>query len=714
MAESLFSESWYRVANLKPRLRSHAEIHRHNYRGKDWYVLQNHSSGQFHRFSPEGYHIIGLMDGVRTLDEIWEAACANLGDDMPTQEEVIHLLSQLHQADVLLTDIPPNIEDLHRRYTRQKRARLLGQLGSPFAIRLPFLDPERFLSATQFIFRPLFGWGGILIWCLVVGSAILLANLHWVELTSNLADRVLAMENLVLLWLCYPVIKAFHEFGHAYAVRRWGGEVHEMGVMLLVFVPVPYVDASAATAFWEKRKRIMVGAAGILIEAFLAALAMWVWIIVEPGVVRALAYNVMIIAGVSTLLFNGNPLLRFDAYYILSDYLEIPNMGTRANAYIGYICKRYLLNMKDARNPASAPGETKWLFTYGIAAFGYRMFIMVRIAMFVAGKFFFIGIALAVWGVFSMLVLPLYKVLRRAFSNPVFQSKRKRLSVLVGICIGIVGTMLLAIPIPSFTVAQGILKAPADSQLYAGTDGFIKQVLGTSGQTTEPGDPLILCENPDLSAEVKALEAELAELESRHRFSTTRDRTEARILTDEIDRIKAELKEKKREKEKLIIRSPGPGVFLLPDPENLPNHYIWRGTPIGYVVDFSKVTALVVVPQSQVDRIRRGTLGVIAMPAESVGREYDAFIKREVPAASNELPSLALSLEGGGHLALDPGDRDSAKAFEKLFQFEVVIRDFDIKAIGERVYVRFEHEAEPIIYRWYRSFRRTLLSRFSV
>ena len=508
MVDSLFSESWYRVADLKPRMRSHAQIHHHTYRGRTWYVLQDHSTGQFHRFSEEAYHIIGLMDGRLTLGEIWEAACANLGDDMPTQEEVIQLLSQLHRADVLQTNMPPDIADLHQRHKRGERSRLLGQLRSPFAIRFPLFDPERFISATRFLVRPLYGWMGFLVWCLVLISALILVGIHWDELTSNLADRVLALENLFLLWFIYPVVKALHEFGHAYTVKHWGGEVHEMGIMLLVFVPIPYVDASSASAFRERYQRIMVGAVGIMIEAFLAALAMWVWVNAEPGTVRALAFNVMVIAGVSTLLFNGNPLLRFDAYYIFSDYLEIPNLGLRANRYIGYLCQRYLFNIEEAQSPVSAPGEAPWLGFYGIASFAYRMFIMVRIAMFVASKFFVIGVVLAAWGFFSVLILPLYKILRYTFTDSAMRRRRGRMLCVGGILAGLIILVVLVLPLPSLTVAEGVLWAPENSQVYASADGFVKRVVASSGQMVHRGDLLVSCENPDLDAQVEVLEAE--------------------------------------------------------------------------------------------------------------------------------------------------------------------------------------------------------------
>src|SRR6185503_545443 len=128
-------------------------------------------------------------------------------------------------------------------------------------------------------------------------------------------------------------------------------------IMLLVLSPVPYVDASSAWAFQDKRKRMMVGAAGIAVELFLGSLALFVWLAVEPGAVRAVAYNVMLISGVSTLLFNGNPLLRFDGYYVLADAIEIPNLGTRANRYLGYLFQRYVLGVPDAESPAQSAGE---------------------------------------------------------------------------------------------------------------------------------------------------------------------------------------------------------------------------------------------------------------------------------------------------------------------------------------------------------------------
>src|SRR5207249_5456919 len=139
------------------------------------------------------------------------------------------------------------------------------------------------------VMRPLFGWVGAIIWPVVVIPAVILAATHWSDLATNLLDRLLVPQNLFMIWLLFPMIKAFHEFGHAFATKAFGGEVHDMGVMLLVLTPVPYVDASSASAFREKWQRVIVGAAGMIVELFIAALALYIWLGAEPGTVRTLA-----------------------------------------------------------------------------------------------------------------------------------------------------------------------------------------------------------------------------------------------------------------------------------------------------------------------------------------------------------------------------------------------------------------------------------------
>ena len=157
MTDTLFSPSWYRVAALKPRIRAHVQIHRQAFRGKVWFVLQDYAAERSHRFSPAAHRFIGLMDGERTVQEVWEATCAHLGDEAPTQEETIRLLGQLHAADALLCDVPPDSMEVFRRYERHERQLWKRRFMTPLALRFPILDPDRFLVRTLPTVAPLFG-----------------------------------------------------------------------------------------------------------------------------------------------------------------------------------------------------------------------------------------------------------------------------------------------------------------------------------------------------------------------------------------------------------------------------------------------------------------------------------------------------------------------------------------------------------------------------
>ena len=714
MDRTLYSNSWYRVANLKPFIRRHAAIHRHTYRGTVWYVLQDNSTGRFHRFSEGAYFVIGLMDGKRTLQEIWESACEKLERNMPTQDEVITLLSQLHQIDVLQADIPPDIENLHNRHVKDQRSKVVNTLRSPLAVRFPLLDPDNFLEKTKGLVAPLISWPAVTVWFITILSALVLAIIHWNELTADITDSILSLENIAALWLIYPAVKTLHEFGHAYAVKQWGGEVHEMGIMLLVFMPIPYVDASAAYAFREKSRRIFVGAAGIVIELLIASLAMMLWLNVEPGLVKSVAYNTMIVAGISTIFFNGNPLLRFDGYYILADLLEIPNLWMRSNQYLGYLVQRYVIRNKEAIFAHSGRGEAVWLVVYGLASFAYRIFITLRIALFVAGKFFFIGVAIALWAIVGLILAPFCKVVRSIFTNQELYKKKGRILALTLTVTAIIVVVAAMIPCHSFTMAEGVLWPYTQAQLYAGADGVVKMIEVVQGTKVRADDVLIRCENSDLVCEVDILKARLREYQARHRQARVTDRTEEGILKDEIARIREELASARGRLNALTIRSPIDGVFILPMAEDIPGLFVKRGRALGYVIDYKKLTVRVVVPQDAVDRVRTNVRSIEARLAEDITGVIPSQLIREVPAASSDLPSIALSLEGGGSIALDPAEKEKPQSFRKMFQFEIRLLEDAGKRIGERVYVRFEHDPEPLVQRWYRSLRRLFLKRFDV
>lgn len=715
MVESLFSPSWYRVASLKPRLRSQSEIHRHFYRGERWHVLQDHATGRHFRFSPEAYELIGLMDGVRTVHELWEEGNRRFGDEAPSQGEVIRLLSQLHAADVLLCDVPPDTVELLRRSERIEKTKLLAKLRSPLFIKFPLWDPDAFLVKTLCYVRPLFSRSFLFLWLAVVVWGVVTAGLHWEELTHNVVDRVFSAQGLLVLWLAYPLVKALHEFAHGYAVRRFGGEVHEMGIMLLVLMPIPYVEASAATALRSKWQRALTGAAGIMAELFCAALAVQAWVVLEPGLLRTLAFNVALVGSVSTILFNGNPLLRYDGYYVLMDCLEIPNLAQRSYQYLAFLARRYLLGMKQAEAPYIAPGEKGWLFGYSIAAFIYRFFVYAAIVIFIAGKFFVIGILLAIWTSINMIIWPLLKKLHFLLFSPALREHRER-AVGVAVCgMALALVILFLLPFPSWTNAEGVVWVGEDSLVRAGGPGFVETVVASSGQSVAKGDVLLVCRNPELTAQRDVYAARLAELQTRYSMALLNDRVEVSVIKEEIGHAEAALHRVGELVDLLTIRSPKAGTFVLPGAKDLPGRFVQRGGLLGYVLTGEPPLVRTVVSQDSVDEVRQKTRKVRIRFADSLADVFTASIQREVPSASEKLPSTILGFGGGGEIAVDPADSTGTKAFEKRFQFDVKVTQGEpASLIGNRAYVRFEHEFEPLGWQLVKKIRQLFLKRFNV
>ena len=426
MEKPLFSDNWYRVRSLRPKLRPHTRLHRQELRGAIWYILEDRSSSRFHRFSAAAHRVIGLMDGRRTVHRIWEEVNTQLGDDAPVQDDIIQLLGQLHRVDALQTNITPDVEEVFRRGEEQELQQRWRQIKNPLSLRLPLIDPDRFLARSLPLVRFVFSRPFLLLWIVVVGLGAALAASNWGLLVDTARVEALRPGNLLLLLLVYPLVKLLHELGHAYAAKLHGGEVHEIGVMLLVFFPVPYVDASAATVFPERSMRMLVGAVGIMAELWLAALALFVWLNVQPGWVSSVCFNVMLIGGVSTLLFNGNPLLRFDGYYVLADAIGIPNLAQRANQYIAYLVQHYLLGARAARSPVTAEGEAPWFVFYAIGSFCYRIFLLTVICLFLIDTLFFVGVVLAVWALYNQLCLPIVRQLNFLMRDPGLRRSRRR------------------------------------------------------------------------------------------------------------------------------------------------------------------------------------------------------------------------------------------------------------------------------------------------
>jgi putative peptide zinc metalloprotease protein len=716
----LLSPQWFRVANVQPRLRDHVRITRQHFRGERWFVLEDLVEGAVHRFSPATHAAIALMDGSHTLDEIWNAL-DSLGEERPTQDEMIQLMGRLDGANLLATERLPDFDELSHRARRMTAGKLWRRLANPLYLRIPLCDPDRFLDATVDMVRPLWSIWGALLWLGVVGYGVVSAALHWSALTHDLADRVLAKENILILAVTFPILKLLHELGHCYVAKLGGASVHEAGIMTLVIMPVPYVDVSGASAFSSKWRRAVVGAAGMLTELFIAALAMMVWQTVEPGVARAAAFNCMLIAGVSTLLFNGNPLLRFDAYFILSDLIEIPNLGTRAIQYWGYLVKRYAFGLRGQTSPAQGPGEARWFAFYGVASYVYRIWVMFSIALFVATQLHGLGALLAGWTVATGIVYPLAAGLWRVTRGSEIRPRRARAILVTFGALACLALLIFGVKLPYGTVTQGVVWTPAGSDIRAGAEGRVIELAATPGAILPAGAPVAVLADPVLDARVDLLRTQSREVELRYTAAELADRVQARMLRQQIAYFQTELDEARSRQAALRLTAPSEGRLLLTRPTDLNGKFLRRGELVGYVLDPHAVTIRVIVPQSEIELVRDDTKGVDLRFASDPGRVLHApEVSREVPTATRQLPSVALSTLGGGPIAIDPTDDQHLRALEVVFQVDVKLPPDAIDAgdmgrrIGERVHVRFAHGGKTLAWRISRTMRQLFLRRFDL
>ncbi len=715
MEKSQHDELWQHVAELRPQLRKDIQILRQDYRGDRWYLLHDESGGRYLRFNAAAYEVLGRLDGDLTIQEI--LVQANTDRDETTAinpDDVLQIMAQLRNAEALRGGLPLSVRDVLSRFQETQRFQRRRTFSNPLAMTIPLYDPDQLLNRLKRPARLLFSWFGLWLWLGVVGVAILLLMTNLSAFSDALNAKTLNTSDLFIFWLLYPVIKALHELGHGMAVKSWGGEVHDTGINLLVFMPVPYIDASAAWTFRDKRRRALVGAAGILVELFLAALGVLVFLLVEPGLIRDQALNVALICSASTLLFNGNPLLRFDGYYVLEDIIELPNLAARSSRYYLFLIQRYLLGLRDARSPKTAHGERRWFVVYGLLAPLYKLTVIFGIALYLAAEFIFVGVLLASWAIVMQIIKPLYKSIVFIATSKQLEARRLRGFAMVGGLILICGG-LLTLPMPLITHTEGIIWVEKEGQLVSSAEGFITDVLVEPGQTVKPGDLIMRIKNRELDTRWKILEAQLREYRTRRTVEQQKSRVRAAIVEDDIKAVQAEIEQVRQRRDALLVKSTSAGRFFAKDPHELQGKFIRQGDLLGYIITPEQPIVRAVIDQARVGLLRSAPPRVEVMLAERLGNPIQARFLREVPAGTKKLPSSALGAIGGGAITVDTRDERGLSAAQKIFQFDLELPSGSVDTgVGGRVYVRLNHGSEALWQQWSRSLRQLLLSRLKI
>ncbi len=719
--QTLLSEHWHAVRHLRARLRDGVRPLHRRLRGRPWVLLMDPLTQRFHRVSPQVYGVLQLLDGRRTLDEVWTAACdgaidAPDGGTAISQHELVQLMSSLHANDLLQTQVAPDAGEVFERYQRQRKSQIKQSFMNPMSLRLPLLHPDAWFERHAAFARRVFTLPVLLLWLAIVVPAGVLGVQHWHELTDNLSDRVLAASNVALLWFTYPLVKAVHEWAHGLAVKAWGGTVREVGFMVILFSPVPYVDATSSYRFPSKWARATVAAAGIMAELVLGSIAVYVWLGAQSGLAQAFAFNVILIAGVSTVLVNGNPLMRYDGYFIACDLLEMPNLSQRANRYLTYLFDRWIMGSRDAVAPMESPGERTLLTIYGAVAPIYRVSITLGMIWFVAGKYFFIGVLMALVSAWSSLLMPLFrgwKHLRGAGSLARRRDVALRRAVLI---FGGALAFVCLVPMPFRSVQEAVVWLPDEDIVRADAAGQVREAARRPGERVAPGQTLMALDNPTIVADLGTAAAAVALTEAQLRQAEVETPAKTDGLKAQLASDDARLDEAQRRMQALTIAPAAAGRWMPAAPTELPGRYVKRGEIVGWVIDGPSRRVRAAIPQEDMALIsQRGAVVAAVRLANDPAVEIPARLRRNVPGGEQELVSQALGSEGGGAIPVDPAQKGGTHALRRVFDLELEMAHPSSSGVfGDRAYVRFDLGWTPLARQWFLRLRQLFLARLDV
>lgn len=718
-----FADTWYRVAQSRPRLSPHVHVVRQRFGRGVAYVLEEPASGTYHRMSEAAYRLTGLLDGHRTVDEAWEACAAQMGDEAPTQKECIDLLAQLDSSGLLVGSAPMWSDMLEHRQIRERGARRRKRFGNGLFACVPLINPDRWLEHTRHLYAWLFTWKGAVLWgsLTVMAAWSLISNFDRFAKEMSL-QSLLDPTNLALLAAVFLVLRAVHELGHAMACKAMGGRCTEIGVMLIALIlPLPYCDATSSWRFAETWRRVLVAAGGVFFESFFAATAAILWARSEPGIFSAMCYNVMVVSGISTLVFNLNPLLRYDGYYILSDLLGIPNLAQRATEMWRFLVVRFAFGVR-AMKPPQVADRREAVLVAGFSLFSlpYRILVAIAICLAVSARYSSLGILLGAAMAIMMLVWPVLKGLAFLLWSPSLIGRRSRA---VGIVAGLVAAVTILvgmIPVRDRIYAPGWIRAEVNAVIRPAESGFVAEVLAQIGETVAPGQPLLRFENPELTQGFDIARAQYDQALVARDEASTKSPAEYRSADAQVQ-VAAELLRKAGEQvDSLMVRSPAEGRVIASgasgaDWDNLPGGYVTKGTLLGHVVSLDRLQVRSLVDDREFGHTFAGagdiqaSVRVRGMAKHVVG----AKIVRIAPAGSKDLQNPAVASVAGGDIAATQAGESRFSALTPQFEIDLLPDSLPEGAMaGQRVRVRLAAGESPLAVQWTRRFSQFWMNRF--
>lgn len=668
-----------------PRMREDLRWSFQEIGGEGNYLLEDPLTGRFYRLGQREHHFVKSLDGRRTVAQIVAELAAGPNDKMALDaNEATSLVRMLTDSGLVASHDSEHADRLWDEVNRpREQQQALGKMGQLLFLKVPLGNPDRFFA---FLARTI-GWiaspGFAIVWLAVTLWGGFAVYQHWDRFRDQMAG-VFDFGNLWVLGLLWVLLKAFHECWHGIVCRRFGGAVPEAGVtLLLLTTPLGYVNATSSISFPSKWQRIAVAAAGIYGELFLAAIAAVVWTKLDPGPVSAALHQVVVLSSLTTVLFNANPLMRFDGYYILSDLLDIPNLYSKGQSVTRWLMRRWVLGLKKAKFPLRSNERAAVIGIYGICAAVWRVVVIIGLLSAAVSMFEGAGLIIAAIAASAMILQGLTGSIRYLKKSAAADGLRPgRLFLRLGFLTAVVTAALMLIEIAPTAKAPAVVQDISGGEIRVECPGVLVEILTSEGEQVQAGDLLARLENVEEVTRLKELEKSIERSRIQRDLFLERDQLAAwQAESEQLEALETNAEELRAHTATLELRAPRDGIVLGRELNSREGTWITPGTLLMSVDAPGVGELLLMASQEDWERFAEAREAGHPLEFRPRGRwnSVQATFREMIPRAKTEPAHFALITPGGGPLGVrrksEPGE-----SRERLSSYELTKPRFEIHA----------------------------------
>ena len=703
---------------LRVRLRPDLVVRPQFYEGMTHYVVKDPIGLKYYRFKAEEYFLLQQLDGKSTLLEVKKAFERKYRPQTITVDDLVRFCSQLHEAGVAQIDTPEQTEVFVKRRRKKIWKKVRGAAANILYIKIPIIDPERLLTWMYPYFKWIYTRTFVVLSCLLMLSALTMVISNFTEVKERLPDfqSYFNWRTIVYFWCSLAIVKIIHEFGHGLTAKHFGGEVHEMGALLLCLTPALYCDVTDSWLLPNKWHRIWISAAGIYVECVLASLATFAWFYSNPGLFNSLMMATMFLCSMNTIMFNANPLMRYDGYYVLADYLEIPNLRVKANQFFSYAFQEKVLGL-EVPVQSYMPRTRRWLFlAYAITSFLYRWFVTLSILFFLNRlmkpyKVYSIGIFFAMWGMIPLVIMPVYQIVKFVRTPGRLRKVKKVRATAFAVSTVALITAILMIPTPLRIKGTLVIAPEAPSRVYANTAGRLVTLAVRDGDMVKKGDLIAQLSNLDKQRERASMqeELELNRVKAAY-FSRSKDLEGRRLarqhstLADELEPVVARINDQISH---LYLVADRDGQVIGVPKRETTGSWVRPDKAFCEIANPKKLQAQVIIDQGDVDLLQTGSKAWVKIYGLSE-RTYRTEIAEIASRNRDEIPA-ELSNVGGGEIAAEQDKKTGKiKSVSAVFELLLPLDNEDLSLhVGQRGFAKIDGGTSTLAWFVWRTLSKT-------